>query len=83
VAAAVGLFDKSNPSRAFGRLGPLTRTFPHAQTVRFHLGLLLLWMAQLKEAKRQLTQARDEAPQTTLGRQADGYLKALAGVGTS
>jgi tetratricopeptide (TPR) repeat protein len=82
VAAAVGLFDKASPSRAFGRLGPLTRVFPHAQTVRFHLGLLLLWMAQVEEAKKQLARARDEAPHTTLGRQAESYLKALAGVGT-
>ena len=43
-AAAVGLFDKANPSRAFGRLGPLVRVFPHAQTVRFHLGVMLLWV---------------------------------------
>ena len=33
VAEAVGRFDKANPARAFGTLGPLTRVFPHAQTV--------------------------------------------------
>lgn len=54
VAAAVGLFDKAHPSVAFSRLGPLVKTFPHAVTVRFHLGLMLLWIGQLKAAKAQL-----------------------------
>jgi tetratricopeptide (TPR) repeat protein len=54
VAAAVGLFDKARPSLAFSRLGPLVKTFPHAITVRFHLGLMLLWIGQLKAAKVQL-----------------------------
>jgi len=82
VAAAVGRFDKANPAKAFGTLGPLTRVFPRAQTVRFHLGVLLLWSAQLKEARRQLTLARNEAPGSTLGQQAEQYLQALGGVGT-
>jgi tetratricopeptide (TPR) repeat protein len=54
VAAAVGLFDKARPVKAFSRLGPLTRAFPSAATVRFHLGLMLLWSGQVKEARRQL-----------------------------
>ena len=82
VAAAVGRFDKANPAKAFGTLGPLTRVFPHAQTVRFHLGVLLLWSAQLKEARKQLTLARSEDRGSTLGRQAEQYLQALGGVGT-
>jgi tetratricopeptide (TPR) repeat protein len=80
-AAAVGLFDKANPARAFGRLGPLTRVFPHAQTVRFHLGLLLLWSAQVGEARKQLRLARSDAPGSVLGRQASRYLEALRSVG--
>lgn len=83
VAAAVGLFDKANPARAFGRLGPLTRVFPHAQTVRFHLGLLLVWSAQVTEARKQLRLARNEDPQSLLGREAARYLAALGAVGTS
>jgi tetratricopeptide (TPR) repeat protein len=83
VAAAVGLFDKARPARAFSRLGPLTRTFPQAQTVRFHLGLLLLWSAQVAEARKQLTRARAEGLKTPLGRQATEYLAALARLGTS
>jgi tetratricopeptide (TPR) repeat protein len=81
-AAAVGLFDEARPARAFGRLGPLTRVFPHAQTVRFHLGLLLLWSAQVEAARKQLTEARDEAPTTLLGTEAKRYLAAIRGVGT-
>jgi tetratricopeptide (TPR) repeat protein len=82
VAAAVGLFDKANPAAAFGKLGPLTRVFPHAQTVRFHLGLLLLWSAQVKEARKQLQQARRESPDSLLGKQSSQYLRALGRIGT-
>jgi tetratricopeptide (TPR) repeat protein len=53
VAAAVGLFDKDRPELAFGKLGPLTRTFPKAATVRFHLGLMLLWLDRPQAAKEQ------------------------------
>src|SRR5439155_15102676 len=48
VAAAVGHFDKSRPADAFSRLGPLTRRFPHAATVRFHLGPLLFWLSRVQ-----------------------------------
>ena len=34
-------------------------TFPKAATVRFHLGLLLLWSGQVKEARRQLELVHD------------------------
>src|SRR5204863_4454664 len=53
VAAAVGLFSKANPTRAFARLGPLSARFPQAATVRFHLGELLLWSRELKKARKQ------------------------------
>jgi tetratricopeptide (TPR) repeat protein len=82
VAAAVGRFDKANPAAAFSRLGPLTRVFPHAQTVRFHLGLLLLWSAQVTEARKQLTEARAAGTKTSLGRLATQYLEALRRLGT-
>ncbi|HSB37776.1 MAG TPA: hypothetical protein VLD13_01710 [Gaiellaceae bacterium] len=82
-AAAVGLFDKARPAVAFSHLGPLTRVFPKAQTVRFHLGLMLLWSAQVAEARKQLTKARAEGPNTSLGRQATEYLGALRRLGTS
>jgi len=82
VAAAVGLFDKADPSRAFSRLGPLVRVFPHAQTVRFHLGVLLLWIDQLDQARKELQQAHDEDPGSPLGKQASVYLGALRMAGT-
>ena len=85
VAAAVGRFDKSKPSAAFSRLGPLTKRYPHAATVRFHLGLMLLWMARaqpgaLAEGKRQLRLARKEQPDSPLAREAKRLLAGLEGV---
>jgi Flp pilus assembly protein TadD len=82
VAEAVGLFSKDNPSLAFSRLGPLVRVFPHAQTVRFHLGLLLLWIREVPKAREELRKARAEGPGTPLGKQASAYLSALAQAGT-
>jgi tetratricopeptide (TPR) repeat protein len=81
-AAAVGLFDKDDPARAFSRLGPLVRVFPRAQTVSFHLGLLLLWMAQVPQARKELQKAIAEGPKTTLGKQASGVLEAIGHAGT-
>ncbi|MFL6035033.1 MAG: tetratricopeptide repeat protein [Gaiellaceae bacterium] len=83
VAQAVGLFDKANPVRAFSRLGPLTRVFPRAQTVRFHLGLLLVWSGQVAAARKQFRLAQQQAPRAPLGREATRYLAVLARVGTS
>ena len=85
VAAAVGRFDKSKPSAAFSRLGPLTKRYPHAATVRFHLGLMLLWLARsqpgaLAEGKRQLRLARKEQPNSPLAREAERLLAGLEGV---
>ena len=81
-AAAVGLFDKDNPSLAFSRLGPLVRVFPYAQTVPFHLGLMLLWLAQLDRARLQLERARAEDPRSLLGQQASQYLAFMRKAGT-
>ncbi len=77
VAAAVGLFDKAQPVRAFSRLGPLSKTFPRAATVRFHLGLLLLWSGQVKEARRQLELVRTVEPDSRLVGIARQYLDQL------
>ena len=78
-AAAVGLFDKASPVRAFGRLGPLTKVFPHAQTVRFHLGLLLLWSGSIKGAKTQFLKAEKAEPASPLAREAAKYLAIIDG----
>jgi tetratricopeptide (TPR) repeat protein len=81
VAAAVGLFDKARPVRAFSRLGPLTRVFPNAATVRFHLGLLLLWSGQVKDARHQLRLARTVEPGSPLAGVAKRYLDELRAAG--
>jgi hypothetical protein len=82
-AAAVGLFDKDDPALAFGRLGPLTRAFPRAATVRFHLGLLLLWIGQAEQGKRELRLARREAAGSRLAREATRFLARLGAIGTN
>ncbi len=82
MAAAVGRFDKDAPSQAFSRLGPLVRRFPRSPTVRFHLGLLLLWIGQVDEAKRQLARAERDGPSTVAGREARRFLDRLGTIGT-
>jgi tetratricopeptide (TPR) repeat protein len=77
VAAAVGRYAKERPAAAFSRLGPLTRRFSKAATVRFHLGLLLLWQSDVDEAKRQLRLAVDAEPGSRLAGEAERYLDAI------
>jgi tetratricopeptide (TPR) repeat protein len=81
VAAAVGLFDKARPAQAFSRLGPLARDFPKVATVRFHLGLLLLWSGQVKEARRQLELVEKVEPGSPLVATANRYLAELRKAG--
>lgn len=76
VADAVGRFDKSRPEQAFSRLGPLTRRHRRAATVRFHLGLMLLWLSQVDEAKRQLRLAAQDR-RSPLAREAERLLTRL------
>jgi tetratricopeptide (TPR) repeat protein len=77
VAAAVGLFDKDHPEVAFSHLGPLVRRFPDSPSVRFHLGVLLLWIGKPGPAKQELALARADGPQTRIGREAAAFLKRL------
>jgi hypothetical protein len=77
VAAAVGKFDKAEPALAFGSLGPLTRTFPHEPTVRFHLGVLLLWTGRVDAAERQFRIASRMKPGSPLAREAVRYLETI------
>jgi tetratricopeptide (TPR) repeat protein len=77
VAAAVGRFDKERPADAFGRLGPLTRRFPGEPTVRFHLGLLLLWTGRIDEAERQFRLASRTRAGSPLAREAERYLDTI------
>ena len=85
VAAAVGSFDKDQPAIAFGRLGPLTQTFPNEATVRFHLGVLLLWIGRIDAAVKQFRIASRTQPGSPLAGEAARYLetiqKARAGTG--
>lgn len=81
VAAAVGRFDKARPAEAFSRLGPLTRRFPGRATVRFHLGLLLLWSGEVKQARSQLTRAAAAEPGSPIAGEARRYLDELRKAG--
>jgi tetratricopeptide (TPR) repeat protein len=82
VAVAVARFDKADPSRTFSRLGPLAKRYPRNQSVRFHLGLCLLWLGTVDKAKEELRLARSVGPRTTLGVEAQRFLERLSGVGT-
>ena len=77
VAAAVGQFDKDAPERAFGQLGPLTRRFPNDPTVRFHLGVLLLWTGRVDAAARQFRVAMRTRSGSPLAREAARYLETI------
>jgi len=79
VAGAVGAFDKDAPEKAFGRLGPLSRTHPDEPTVRFHLGVLLLWTGRIDGAQRQFRLAAKAQPGSPLAREADRYLATIRG----
>jgi tetratricopeptide (TPR) repeat protein len=70
VAAAVVRFDKDDPAAAFLRLGPLAQRYPDAAVVRFHLGLMLLWLRDVAGSREQLEQAIALEPESIYGREA-------------
>ena len=76
-AAAVGRFSKDKPARAFAQLGPLVKRFPHAAVIRFHLGYLLVWIGERKQAAKELKLARAYAPKSVYARYATTLLAAL------
>jgi predicted Zn-dependent protease len=82
VAAAVGRFDMDNLSASFSKLGPLVRRFPRSQSVRYHLGLLLAWTGQRDQAITEFRLARSLGRKTTLGKDADSFLRGLVTGGT-
>jgi hypothetical protein len=49
--------------------------------VRFHLGLCLLWLGSVKQAKAELRLARAAGPRTPLGVEAAAFLSRLKGIG--
>jgi tetratricopeptide (TPR) repeat protein len=82
VAAAVGRYRKGQPARAFALLGPLARRHPRDPSVRFHLGLLLLWLGEIDNARSQLELARAAGPGHPLGKEADRFLRRLESIRT-
>jgi hypothetical protein len=50
--------------------------------VRFHLGLLLLYIRDVSAARGEFLLARRDAPQTLLGRTATAFLERLRGIRT-
>jgi tetratricopeptide (TPR) repeat protein len=81
-AAAVGLYSKADPTRAFAQLGPLSGVFPRAAVVRFHLGLLLLWGGERKKAAEQLRLVIADGPHTVYAKEAKTLLASLVDNGT-
>ena len=81
-AAAVALFTKRAPVRAFSQLGPLTGVFPRSAAVRFHLGVLLVWTGEAKKGLAQLRLAAADEPDSLYGREAKRLLSALVTHGT-
>jgi hypothetical protein len=77
VAGAVGRFDKDAPEKAFARLGPLSARHPKSASVRFHLGVLLLWTGRIQGAERQFRLAAKAEPGSPLAREADRYLETI------
>ena len=57
-------------------------TFPHAPTVRFHLGLMLLWLGQIGQAETEFRRALAEGPTTVLGHEAKAFLVRLESIRT-
>ena len=82
VAAAVGLYDKDRPVAAFSRLGPLVRRFPGSQIVRFHLGLLSIWIGNFSQARRELALVVAGGEKNQYSREGRLLLKSLEGIGT-
>ena len=82
VAVAVAAFDKDNVAAAFSQLGPLTDAHPRSALLRFHLGLLLLWIRDVDDAERQLEHAVDAEPRGFYGREARRLLSRLEDVRT-
>jgi tetratricopeptide (TPR) repeat protein len=78
-AAAVALFSKAHPRRAFAQLGPLTGVFPHSAVVEFHLGALLVYIGKYGKAAKQLRASlADGGPHSPYAQDARTLLASLA-----
>ncbi|HJQ73851.1 MAG TPA: hypothetical protein VJ814_03120, partial [Gaiellaceae bacterium] len=76
-AAAVALFSKSNPRRAFAKLGPLTAVFPHSAAVEFHLGVLLVYIGDYGKARKHLRASLADDPHSPYAQKARTLLASL------
>ena len=77
-AAAVGRFSKDNPARFRASFWPsLVKRFPRAAVIRFHLGYLLVWIGERKQAAKELKLARADAPGSVYARYSTTLLAAL------
>lgn len=76
--AAVGLFSKANPVRAFAKLGPLTAVFPHSAIVQFHLAVLLLYIGKDGKAAEHFRDAIADAPHSLYATYARTLLASVA-----
>jgi TolA-binding protein len=77
-AAAVGLFSKADPTRAFAHLGPLTAVFPHDPAIEFHLGALLVYVGDYGKAAKQLRAALADGPHSPYAKDARTLLASVA-----
>lgn len=82
IADAVGRFEKADPAAAFSRLGPLTEEHPRSGMLRFHLGLLLLWIRDVENAEIQLKRVVNAEPRGFYGREARKLLSRLEAIRT-
>jgi tetratricopeptide (TPR) repeat protein len=81
-AAAVALFSKANPTRAFAHLGPLTAVFPHSAPIEFHLGAMLVYIGEYGKATKQLRSALADGPHSPYAKDAKTLLASLASTGS-
>jgi tetratricopeptide (TPR) repeat protein len=79
-AAAVIRFDKDDPSAVFSLLGPIASAHPRAAIVRFHLGFALLWLPDVRAARKQLRLAAEADPGSFYAREARRILVSLADI---
>jgi tetratricopeptide (TPR) repeat protein len=81
-AAAVALFSKARPTPAFAHLGPLTAIFPRSAVVQFHLGELLVYIAEYGKAAKHLRAAIADGPHSPYAQDARTLLASLARTGS-
>jgi tetratricopeptide (TPR) repeat protein len=83
VAAAVGRFDEDNLNASFSRLGPLAKTYPQSQIVRYYLGLELVWIGEAKQAITEFEKAKALGAHTQIGRETSQLLERIAKAGSA